>query len=375
VKFFYTKTQNIKSKMGEYLFFYGHAEKNGEKACLSNFYPSVFTYQGFNFSSSEQFFMWKKALFFEDFKIAQDILEQDDPLKCKKLGRLVKNFNEKVWTENSKQIMEIAVYQKFSQNPTLKNFLLSTKDKYLVEASPRDRIWGIGMGENNPNAKCYKKWRGKNWLGEVLVNVRNTLSSFDLNVFLKDLRKMNLDSDNLQIIEVSENKLHIGRCDVDKIPAIHSIPPSIGRLTNLTELNLSRNQIAEIPKEIGNLVNLEVLILFDNQIVEIPKEIGNLVNLQILSLNSNKITEIPKEIGNLVNLLELYLSENLITKVPRAIGKLTNLADLHLENNKITKISKNIENLRNLEYLYLTINGETPNVVKNLVNRGVFLDC
>ena len=94
---------------------------------------------------------------------------------AKNFGREIKNFNEDIWSKRRFGIVEIANYQKFSQNPALKQYLLNTYDKFLVEASPVDAIWGIGLSHEDPNAKIPKNWRGLNILGFVLMSVRENL--------------------------------------------------------------------------------------------------------------------------------------------------------------------------------------------------------
>lgn len=162
----------------QFIFFYSHdRKKHGDKAIFSNFYPVPFqNNQGIQFLHSEQYLMWRKAVLFGDDEIAQQILEQTKPMECKKLGRKVKNFDQEIWNAQAQQIMLDALMLKFHQNPELLKILLETGDKTLVEASPRDRIWGIGMGQTNPNRFDPSKWRGHNWLGRALMKTREVLS-------------------------------------------------------------------------------------------------------------------------------------------------------------------------------------------------------
>ena len=97
------------------------------------------------------------------------------PKEMKAYGRAVANFDRETWDNACYGIVKKGNYSKFSQNPELLDFLLSTKNRILVEASPRDRIWGIGMGKANPDALCPLKWRGTNLLGFALTEVRDQL--------------------------------------------------------------------------------------------------------------------------------------------------------------------------------------------------------
>lgn len=119
--------------------------------------------------------MYGKALLFDDQEIAEKVLKSSNPGSQKALGRKVKNFDQKVWTENARKIVYKANEAKFKQNEHLLKKLLKTKDTTLVEASPVDPIWGIGLAEDNPHAHNRHTWRGKNWLGQVLTKLREDI--------------------------------------------------------------------------------------------------------------------------------------------------------------------------------------------------------
>jgi len=102
-------------------------------------------------------------------------MDTSDPARQKKLGRLVKNFDEKVWNEQAIDIVKMGCFEKFNQNPEFKKKLLATGNRRIAEASPYDKIWGIGLGENDAAALDPDKWQGKNWLGIVLMHVRDRL--------------------------------------------------------------------------------------------------------------------------------------------------------------------------------------------------------
>lgn len=147
----------------------------GKEDIFSNFYYAPFRHHGIIFKWSEQAVMYRKAKLFGAYNIAEEILRAKTPKQCKDLGRSEKiPFNEDVWVRNREKIYKEVLLDKFSI-PILKRELLSTKDKTLVEASPYDKIWGIGLGENHPYAEIPEKWQGKNLLGNVLMKVRHEL--------------------------------------------------------------------------------------------------------------------------------------------------------------------------------------------------------
>ena len=164
----------------EMLLFYGHrVTKAVTETCLSQWYPCQFEVEGLTYTSAEQYMMAEKAKLFGDEEIRAEILNTDDPRMCKALGRKVKNFDKAVWDKEKEHIVRKGNTKKFLQNSALRNFLLSTGDKVLVEASPTDRVWGIGMGKNNPDALDPQKWRGQNLLGFALMNVRDFFAFMD----------------------------------------------------------------------------------------------------------------------------------------------------------------------------------------------------
>lgn len=142
---------------------------------FSNWWEQNFTVDDNVFNCSEQFFMYKKAIYFCDYKTANDILKANKPKDQKDLGRLVKNYNEDEWNEVRYEIMKEVVYQKFKRNSNLRRKLLDTGDRIIVEASPKDIIWGIGWYEDDPEALDESKWRGQNLLGKALMEVREML--------------------------------------------------------------------------------------------------------------------------------------------------------------------------------------------------------
>lgn len=146
-----------------------------EASPFSQWYRCSFTASELTFMCAEQYMMHGKALLFGDAKVAQEILAADHPKQHKALGRKVKNFDDVVWKANREIIVMAASRAKFTQNAELLALLLATKGTTLVEASPYDRIWGIGLAATNPKAQDPKTWRGQNLLGKILTQLRDEL--------------------------------------------------------------------------------------------------------------------------------------------------------------------------------------------------------
>lgn len=152
--------------------FHNADEENGY---LSNWYPSAFTLKGIDFSSMEQYMMYRKAICFDDDKVATQILATEDVAEIKALGRLVSGYDENLWNG----VRQIVVYEgllaKFYQNPELKERLKSTGSAVLAECAVNDRIWGIGLSMRDPDRFDRTKWKGQNLLGYALMMVREKL--------------------------------------------------------------------------------------------------------------------------------------------------------------------------------------------------------
>ena len=130
------------------------------------------------FSSAEQYMMYAKAMQFIDLETANAIMQTDDPRKIKELGRQVKDFNENTWYVFRWRFVFQGNKYKFTQNFDLKDYLFSTTGTTMVEAAPNDKIWGIGLAENNPKASHRSTWEGKNLLGEILTELRIELMGY-----------------------------------------------------------------------------------------------------------------------------------------------------------------------------------------------------
>jgi ribA/ribD-fused uncharacterized protein len=142
----------------------------------SQWHPARFTLDGVTYTCAEQFMMAEKARLFGDTETERAILATDSPREHKALGRRVKGFDGERWTAVCLDIVVRANLAKFGQNADLRALLLETGEKTLVEASPLDVIWGIGLAAEDPRATDRSAWRGTNWLGEALMRVRADLS-------------------------------------------------------------------------------------------------------------------------------------------------------------------------------------------------------
>ncbi len=158
--------------MSEFTLFFGPHHPNG---FLSNWYKAKFQLEGKVFNCTEQWYMYKKAKYFQDQDTAQKILSCENPYQQKKLGRTVKHFNRRQWLKVAPNIMHQGNLAKYSQNPSLKKKLLNTKETILAESSGYDKIWGTGCFPNHKDAKVMTKWPGKNLLGNILMLVRKEL--------------------------------------------------------------------------------------------------------------------------------------------------------------------------------------------------------
>ena len=146
---------------------------------FSQWARSNFTIDGAKYTNAEQFMMAEKARLFGDEVALKAIMKETDPAEQKAWGKKVKNFVKDKWEAVAKDIVYKGNFAKFTQNPKLKKILLATKGTTIVEASPYDVIYGIGLSENDPNRFDRSKWRGTNWLGEVLMKLREDLIGVD----------------------------------------------------------------------------------------------------------------------------------------------------------------------------------------------------
>lgn len=163
------------------------------KGLLSQWSNSPFEFEGMRFNTTEQFMMFCKAVLFKDYSIAKNIMEEGSPKAQKKLGRQVEGFDVTTWSKVARGIVYVGNYCKFSQNSDHNNALVETTGMTLVEASPYDRIWGIGLVEGDLKTLSRETWNGKNWLGEVLTKVRDDMAAQKKNESSFELAKILVD--------------------------------------------------------------------------------------------------------------------------------------------------------------------------------------
>ena len=163
----------------DFIYFWKHDEEKDKitKACLSQWYPSTFIVDGVTYNCAEQYMMAEKARIFGDEATRAKILATSDPSAIKKLGRLVSNFDAEVWDEKCIEVVYNGNLNKFGQNKKLKEYLLSTGKSTFVEASPYDKIWGVGKSVDEEDINIPHFWKGENRLGFILMEVRETLLS------------------------------------------------------------------------------------------------------------------------------------------------------------------------------------------------------
>lgn len=179
IQFLKELQENVrKGQQYKYLYFWGHTQKVQDlidKSCFSQWFPAKFEVKGVQYQNTEQYMMAQKAKLFADEKIFQKILQTENPEKIKVLGRQVKNYEDDVWNRYRYSIVLEGNLAKFSQNENLKQFLYSTHERVLVEASPVDKIWGIGLAANHEHVQNPLLWDGLNLLGFTLMDVRKQL--------------------------------------------------------------------------------------------------------------------------------------------------------------------------------------------------------
>lgn len=167
-----------RGELPELLLFWGHRppRRGGVgKGCLSQWYPAPFTVGGVRYPTAEHFMMAGKARLFGDGEAERAVLARDDPESAKAAGRTVRGFDEDVWAGHRYELVVTANRAKFGAHPELRRFLRGTVDRVLVEASPYDTVWGIGLSAERPEAARPSQWRGLNLLGFALMDVRDAL--------------------------------------------------------------------------------------------------------------------------------------------------------------------------------------------------------
>ncbi|MFJ9566580.1 NADAR family protein [Streptomyces fuscichromogenes] len=161
-----------------YLHFWGHRPRpDGQvsASCLSQWWPSRFVVDGVEYATAEHWMMAAKARLFGDAEAERAVLASAHPAEAKKAGRLVQGFDEAVWQRERLGTVTEGSVHKFAADPDLRGFLLATGDRVLVEASPVDRVWGIGLAATDAAAEDPSRWKGLNLLGFALMAARERL--------------------------------------------------------------------------------------------------------------------------------------------------------------------------------------------------------
>ncbi|MFF2010839.1 NADAR family protein [Streptomyces sp. NPDC058195] len=162
----------------KYLHFWGHRPRPDGRvgaSCLSQWWPAPFTADGVRYASAEHWMMAAKARLFGDAESEAAAVAATSPAAAKKVGRLVRGFDEALWERERFALVVTGSVHKFRAHPELREFLLSTGERVLVEASPVDRVWGIGLAADDPRAASPAGWRGLNLLGFALMDARAKL--------------------------------------------------------------------------------------------------------------------------------------------------------------------------------------------------------
>ncbi|MEU9132036.1 NADAR family protein [Kitasatospora sp. NPDC048540] len=163
----------------KYLLFWGHRpERDGRigAGALSQWWPARFTVDGVGYPTAEHWMMAGKARLFGDEEIVPRILAARTPGEAKKLGRQVRGFHDERWAAERFELVVRGNVAKFGSSEELRGYLLGTGGRVLVEASPLDRLWGIGLAADDERATAPARWRGLNLLGFALMEARARLA-------------------------------------------------------------------------------------------------------------------------------------------------------------------------------------------------------
>ncbi|WOS41091.1 NADAR family protein [Xanthomonas rydalmerensis] len=171
-----------RQQAGEHLtfvYFWGHTPKQAgaiDSSCFSQWFEAPFVLDSVSYPTAEHYMMAGKARLFGDHAACARILAASHPKEAKAIGREIHGFDEPTWRDARMQLVIEGNLGKFGQHAALKAFLFGTGDHVLVEASPVDRIWGIGLAADDPRAADPRTWQGENLLGFALMQVRQQLA-------------------------------------------------------------------------------------------------------------------------------------------------------------------------------------------------------
>lgn len=165
----------------KFLFFWGHSKNSNNeigKSCFSQWFELPFTVKGITYNTAEHWMMAGKALLFNDLIAFDKIVKAGSPAEAKKMGRSINGFDDLVWREKRIDIVVTGNIHKFNQYPDYATYLVNTNDRILVEASPVDAIWGIGLSKDDEYVDNPNRWKGENLLGFALMEARDFLVKF-----------------------------------------------------------------------------------------------------------------------------------------------------------------------------------------------------
>ena len=183
-----SETENAISH--KFIYFWGHTSKTPDrvgKECFSQWYPAPFTINGVLYKTAEHWMMARKALLFDNKNLFAKIIASEKPGEAKDLGRRITGFDEQTWVAARYDIVKLGNMHKFNQHPALLEFLLSSEHRVLVEASPVDKIWGVGLSQDSEDIYMPHIWPGLNLLGFALMEVRDFLQT---NGKIRDTAKL-----------------------------------------------------------------------------------------------------------------------------------------------------------------------------------------
>jgi|SRR5690554_480562 len=173
----------------KFLYFWGNKKKHDHdigRFCFSQWFESPFIVNGVTYMTAEHWMMAQKALLFDNKSIYYKIINSIKPSEAKELGRQVIGFDENIWLKNRYEIVRLGNIHKFNQNRELGEYLLNTGHRILVEASPVDTIWGIGLTKDSKDIDNIYAWRGLNLLGFALMETRDFFNDYGFSTDLKN---------------------------------------------------------------------------------------------------------------------------------------------------------------------------------------------
>ena len=173
----------------KFIFFWGHTNRQNEevgKFVFSQWFPSPFVVDNIQYKTSEHWMMAHKAKLFSDSEACDLIIKADKPAEVKEIGRQIRGFSEIKWNEKKYEVVRLGNIHKFHQNKKLKDYLLGTADRVIVEASPTDSVWGIGVTQDEKMVDDPHTWRGANLLGFALMEVRDFLRQLGDVEYIKE---------------------------------------------------------------------------------------------------------------------------------------------------------------------------------------------